>query len=259
MIKLSVVIITFNEEKNIVRCLDSVKEVADEIIVVDSFSTDKTGEICTEKGARFVRHPWPGYGAQKNYGNSLASNDWILSLDADEALSLKLGESIARVKENPAYRAYAMNRLTNYCGHWIRHCGWYPDTKIRLFDRRSARWDLELVHENLLIDEGTASGFLQGDLLHYSFLSREDHLRQVEHYSGLVARQFFEKGRKAGLLKIWFSGPARFIRDYFFRLGFLDGTAGFSVCSLSARAAFLKYRKLRKLHHERKNHPLYHS
>lgn len=246
--KISVVIITYNEERNILRCLDSVAEIADEVIVVDSFSTDRTEAICREKGARFVRNPWPGYGAQKNFGNQLAGNDWILSLDADETISLDLRSSIVGIKDNPGAEAYSMNRMTNYCGHWIRHCGWYPDAKIRLFDKRKVSWDLELVHEDLVMDKDIHIDHLKGDILHYSFYTREDHLRQVENYSTLVSRQFYEKGRKASWLKMTISGPVRFIRDYFFRLGFLDGSAGYTVCLLSARAARLKYAKLRKLY-----------
>ncbi|MHC1706555.1 MAG: glycosyltransferase family 2 protein [Bacteroidales bacterium] len=246
--KISVVIITFNEERNILRCIDSVTEIADEIIVIDSFSTDKTESICLEKGARFIKNPWPGYGAQKNFGNQQAVHDYILSLDADEALSLNLRTSIVALKDQqPQADAYAMNRLTNYCGHWIRHCGWYPDRKIRLFDRRKVKWNLELVHEDLEMEKNTTVGFLKGDLLHYSFYTSDDHLRQVDNYSTLVARQFFEKGKKASWLKMIISGPVRFVRDYFFRLGFLDGKAGFTVCRLSAKAARLKYSKLRKL------------
>ncbi len=252
--KISVVIITFNEERNILRCLDSVAEIADEIIVVDSFSTDKTEAICLEKGARFIRNPWPGYGAQKNFGNNKATYDWILSLDADEALSLDLRTSIVELKkEEPSADAWSMNRLTNYCGSWIRHCGWYPDVKIRLFNRKKGKWNLEKVHESLEMEWNTAKGHLSGDLLHYSFYSREDHLRQVEHYSTLVAHQFYEKGKKAGWFKMIASGSLRFIRDYFFRLGFLDGKAGWTVCRLSAKAAYLKYVKLRRLYQHAQN------
>lgn len=247
MIPLSAVIITYNEERNIGRCLDSLAGIVDEIIVVDSFSTDATEAICREKEVKFVKQQWPGYGAQKNAGNKLASHDYILSLDADEVLSVNLKKSILACRETEMQTAYAMNRLTNYCGHWIRHCGWYPDRKIRLFDRRKVQWNLELVHEELLMETGSSVGFLEGDLLHFSFHTKEDHLKQVEHYSSLVARQFFEKGKQASLIKMAISGPVRFLRDYFFRLGFLDGWAGYTVCRLSARAARLKYYKLRQL------------
>ncbi len=244
---LSVVIITLNEEKNIGRCLDSVKAVADEMVVVDSFSSDRTEEICKEKGVVFHQNKWPGYGAQKNLGHSLARHDFIFSIDADETLSEELTSSLLHWKEYPGHDAYAMNRMTNYCGHWIRHCGWYPDTKVRLFDKRKVRWDLELVHEELIMEPGSTTGFLRGDLLHYSFHTVEDHLRQVEKYSSLVAKQFFERGKKAGWMKMMLSGVVRFLRDYFFRLGILDGRAGFTVCRYSAKAAYLKYKKLRDL------------
>ncbi|MCX6272808.1 MAG: glycosyltransferase family 2 protein [Bacteroidetes bacterium] len=246
VVKLSVVIITFNEERNILRCLDSLEGVADEIIVVDSFSTDKTQEYCLFKGACFVQHIWPGYGAQKNYGNDLASNDWILSIDADEALSVELKKAILDFKAHPTHEAWSVNRLTSYRGHWIRHCGWYPDRKIRLFDRRKARWDLELVHENLKLDPGTGIGHLKGNMLHYSYHTREDQLRQMESFTSLAARQYFKRGKKAGWLKAAFSGPVRFIRDYLVKGGILDGYWGFVVCWYSARTACLKYNKLRK-------------
>lgn len=249
MLQISAVIITLNEEKNISRCLTSLEGIVDEVVVVDSGSTDGTEIICREHGVRFLHHDWEGYGAQKNFGNDQAGFDWILSLDADEALSESLRQSILQMKHEPRGSAFSMNRLTNYCGHWIHHCGWYPDRKTRLFNRRNARWNLELVHEDLVLALGTTTGFLQGDLLHYSFYSREEHLRQIEKYSSLVARQFFEKGKQAGWMKMMVSGPARFLRDYLFRLGFLDGGAGFTVCRLSAWAAYLKYKKLRQLHH----------
>ena len=152
MLKLSVVIITLNEEKNIERCLQSVKDIADEIIVVDSYSDDRTEEICSEFGVKFIQQKFKGYVDQKNDGNALASHDYILSLDADEALSEELAASISQVKENWQFDAYAMNRLTSYCGKWIRHSGWYPDRKSRLFDRRKARWTGHLVHERVEVE-----------------------------------------------------------------------------------------------------------
>lgn len=139
-IKLSAVIITYNEEDNIERCLESLEKTADEILVVDSFSSDRTAEICKSKGVEFIQHSFEGHIEQKNYALSRASNDYVLSLDADEALSDKLIQSIRAAKQNWSTNGYSVNRLTNYCGKWIRHCGWYPDKKIRLWDKRKGTW-----------------------------------------------------------------------------------------------------------------------
>ena len=248
MVPLSAVIITYNEERNIRPCLESLKGVVDEVIVVDSFSTDRTEAICKELGATFISHAWPGYGAQKNYGNELASSQWILSIDADEVLSEPLKKAILAFRENPFADACSMNRLTSYCGNWIRHCGWYPDRKIRVFNKAKASWNLEKVHEELIFQPGVKTGHLEGDLLHYSYHTREDHLKQIENYSSLAARQYFEKGKKVGWLKLWVSGPVRFVRDYLLKLGFLDGYPGLLVCWYSARTTRLKYQKLRSLY-----------
>jgi len=248
MIKLSVVIITFNEEQNIGRCLDSVKEVADEIVVLDSFSTDRTREICEEHNVRFFTHKFDGHIQQKNRAITHASNPYILSLDADEVLSETLKASIIQVKQNPDADGYTFNRLTNYCGTWIHHCGWYPDRKLRLFDARKGRWAGFNPHDKYEMEEGSVIKHLQGDLLHYSYHSIEQHHLQVEKFTTIVAGSDFKAGKKAPLLKVWFSPVVKFVRDYFFLLGFLDGKAGFTVCRISAGATFKKYKKLRKLY-----------
>lgn len=247
---LSVVIITFNEEKNIARCIGSVKEVADEILVVDSFSADRTGEICRSMGARFVQHAWENYSSQKNFANSIAQYDHILSIDADEALSEQLKQSILKVRENWGHDGYEMNRLTNYCGKWIRHGSWYPDRKLRLFDRRKARWNGE-IHE--ILDLKGSIGFMKGDLLHYSYYTLSDHIRQANHFTDLTAREAFSRGKRAGVPKLLISPCIKFIRDYIFLLGFLDGYHGFLVCRVSAWATFLKYAKLRQLQKMKKS------
>lgn len=245
---LSVVIITFNEERNIARCIGSVKEVADEVLVVDSHSTDRTEEICLSLGARFVKNDWAGYSAQKNFANALAKHDLILSIDADEALSDDLRKSILKVKEKQDHDGYTMNRLTNYCGAWIRHGSWYPDRKLRLFDRRKGSWQ-GAIHESIRLEGST--GFLKGDLLHYSYYSVSDHVRQANHFTDLTAREAFERGKNAGTLKLLFSPCIKFLRDYIFLRGFLDGYPGFLVCRISAWATFLKYAKLRQLHKDK--------
>lgn len=248
MIKLSVVIITFNEEKNIGRCLDSVIELADDIVVVDSYSTDKTEEICRSKGVRFFKHPFEGYIESKNYANTKAKHPYILSLDADEALSDELKRSIVAVKKSWNFDGYSMNRLANYCGKWIRHGGWYPDRKLRLFDRRKGKWDGLLVHETYQLDEKTDLGFLKGDLLHYTYYSIDEHINQANHFSSLSAKEYYLQGKKSGYLKVFLSPVIKFLRDYFFRLGFLDGYYGFVIAKINAHTTFLKYSKLRMLY-----------
>ena len=254
MPKLSAVIITLNEERNIGRCIDSVAGVADDILVVDSGSTDRTESICKEKGVRFYFHAWEGYLEQKNYANSLAEFPHILSIDADEALSDPLRESILSVKENMQADSYAMNRLTNYCGKWIRHCGWYPDTKVRLFHRDKFAWGGERIHEVLYKkDPEATTGHLRGNLLHYSYYSISQHIAQANHFTDLTALTAVEKGKKAGMFKILFSPAFKFFRDYVLKMGFLDGYYGYIVCRISAQATFMKYSKIRQIRREKTN------
>jgi len=244
--KLSVVIITFNEEKNIGRCIDSVLEIADDIVVVDSFSTDRTQEICQEKGVRFFQNKWGGYSDQKNYANSLALYDWIFSIDADEALSKELKKSISETKQGPYAPILRICRITNYCGKWIQHGGWYPDVKVRFFDRRQTYWE-GLIHERLCIQDESAIPVLKGDCYHYSYYSLEGHWAQALHFSELAASALFDRNKKAGLLKLWFSPLVKFIRMYLIRLGLLDGKEGFTIARISSYAVFYKYTRLRQL------------
>jgi glycosyltransferase involved in cell wall biosynthesis len=244
---LSVVIITLNEETNIARCIESVRDVADEILVMDSYSTDRTEDICREMGARFLQNRWEGYSKQKNYANSMAQYDHILSIDADEALSDALRIAILNLKENWKYDGYFMNRMTNYCGKWIRHGSWYPDRKLRLFDRTKGTWK-GVIHENFELEDNSNIGFIWGDLLHFSFFTIAEHVNQANHFTDITAEQSYLKGKRAGILKIFFSPILKFIRDYFFLGGFLDGYYGFIVAQISANATFLKYIKLRQLH-----------
>jgi glycosyltransferase involved in cell wall biosynthesis len=247
MVRLSVVIITLNEQHNIGRCLSSVSKVADEIVVVDSGSTDGTEKICADAGAKFIYHPFEGHIEQKNFALSQAGSDYILALDADEALSEKLISSILEVKINWEKDCYQFNRLTNYCGKWIRHGSWYPDKKFRLFRRTKSRWGGQNPHDHLVMDSDATTGYLTGDLLHYSYYSIADHINQVNIFSTIGAQSAFDAGRKAGILLILFSPVFKFIRDYFLLLGFLDGYYGFIICRISAHATFLKYAKLREL------------
>ena len=256
MVPVSAVIITFNEEKNIARCLQSLQGVADEILVIDSLSTDRTGDICLEMGARFISNEWPGYAGQKNFGNEKASHDLILSIDADEALSDELRNSILQAKNKPEADAWEMNRITNYCGSWIRHGSWYPDRKLRLFNRNKGQWGGGIIHEMVEMQEASHVQRLKGDLLHYSYHSISDHIKQANHFTDLTAETAFKAGKKAGLLKICFSPCYKFIRDYIFLGGFLDGFAGYTVCRISAQATFMKYVKLRQLVRDARNKPI---
>lgn len=239
-IEISAVIITHNEEKNIERCIQSLNGIADEILIVDSFSTDKTIEIAKKYNIKIVQHVWQGYSEQKNYANNEAKFDWILSLDADEALSETLKKSILEIKKNNTSDAYYMNRLTNYCGHWIKYGDWYPDTKMRLWNKKRGLWH-GLIHENVLMQANTTSSSLQGDILHYSFYSITEHLLQINRYTELMARENILKNKKSTLPKIIFSPIIKFIKAYIIKLGFLDSYAGFQVAIMSSFATFIKY------------------
>jgi glycosyltransferase involved in cell wall biosynthesis len=249
---LAVVVITLNEERNIGRCLASVKEVADEIIVLDAFSTDKTEEICKAYGATFVQRTWEGYAASKNYLNSLVSCDYILSLDADEAASPELLEELKAAKKAGLHGTYNVNRLTNYCGKWIYHSGWFPDIKPRLFPKEGSYWSGEYVHEVLITPPSEEQTF-KGVLEHYSYYSYTDHRQRADKYSVLTAQKFFAAGKKTGILKPYISAVGRFIAMYFLKKGFLDGRMGFKIAQISAQSNVLKYKELIRLHRENKH------
>jgi glycosyltransferase involved in cell wall biosynthesis len=242
--KISAVIITHNEERNIERCLKSVMKVADEIIVVDSNSTDKTEEICKTFGVNFVFQKWLGYGEQKNFANSLAKYEYILSLDADEVLSEKLQSSILETKQNFTADAYNFNRLTFFYGKPVKHCGWYPDRKIRLFNKQKAHWEGN-VHETLIFPESFYVKFLAGDLLHYTTDNLFSQIEKINKYSDSYAISAVAKGKKANLLKLISKPKYKFFHVYFIKLGFLDGWNGFLISCLSALDAFFRLCKMR--------------
>ena len=247
MQKLSVAIITFNEEKNIKRCLESVQEVADEIVVVDSFSKDKTREICEQYGVRFIQNPFGGHVEQKNFAAAQCSHDLVLSLDADESLSPRLKQSIMTVKANQAVDGYTFNRATYFCGQHIKHCGWYPDPSLRLWNRSKGKWAGNNPHDKYYMNQGTTVAHLEGDLLHYSYYTIEEHVTQLNKFSSISAKSKFLKGKKSSVLKITVYPAWRFFRDYFIKLGFLDGYYGFVICVNSAHEVFQKYIKLHDL------------
>jgi len=247
MIKLSVVIITFNEERNIIRCLDSVKDVADEIVVVDSFSTDKTKAICESRKVKFIEHKFEGHIEQKNFAMKQAANDYILSLDADEALSDELKTSLEEVKNNWTDDGYTFNRFTNYCGKWIRHSGWYPDVKLRLWDRRKGKWEGVNPHDKCVLEPGTTIKHLKGDLLHYSYYTIEEHILQANKFSTIAAEQLVKRKKRVPFIKVLINPFFKFLRNYFLKAGFLDGYYGFIICTITAHETFQKYAKAWRL------------
>lgn len=252
MNQLTAVIITYNEERNIARCLQSIHTIADEVVVVDSLSTDRTQEICGQFGVRFVSHPWEGYAPQKNYAHTLASHDLILSMDADEALSEELIASIAEVKKQDVeHKVFSMNRLMNYCGTWIHHGGWYPETKIRIFDRRYAEWENLKVHEVLKYPADFEVVHLKGDILHYSYYTVEEHQRQFDKFATLWAEGAYERGKKVTMAGAYLHAFWRFVRDYIFKAGFLDGRYGWIIAKINAGNVLQKYKKTIALYKEK--------
>lgn len=246
-VKLSVVIISFNEERDIERCLKSVVPVADEIVVVDSYSTDRTEEICRKYQVKFIQHPFEGHIEQKNWAITQASFPHILSLDSDEALDETLAGSILAAKSDWQGDGYTMNRLTNYCGKWIRHCGWYPDRKLRLWDSRKGGWAGINPHDRYDMQPGSATHHLTGDILHYSYYSIGEHVQQTNYFTDLSAHAYLAKGKRGYLIKILFNPIISFFKSYILKLGVLDGYYGFVISMLAGQSTFLKYIKLRQL------------
>jgi glycosyltransferase involved in cell wall biosynthesis len=257
---LSAIVITHNETNNILDCLASVG-FADQIIVVDNGSTDNTVELVKSVGAQVLHTTdWPGFGVQKNRALDMATCDWVFSIDADERVTPELEEQIkaainfevvADIKMNSktdhfrnkyigSHDAYAMPRLTQFCGQWIRHCGWTPDHVLRLFKRGSARFSNDLVHERLVQSQGTC-GKLTTPMLHFSYPTPASYWRKLDQYSQTWAKQRYLEGKKASMVRAAMSGVVAFIKTYFFRLGFLDGALGFAVCAMQAQSAFGKY------------------
>jgi glycosyltransferase involved in cell wall biosynthesis len=243
-VKISVTIITFNEEKNIARCIESVQGIADEIIVVDSFSTDRTKEICLSYGVKFFENSFKGMIDQKSYALQLATHNYILALDADESLSDELRHSVIAIKKNWQADGYIFNRLTNYRGQWIKHSGWYPDRKLRLFDKRKAVWGGQNPHDRVIPISEAKILKAKGDIIHYFCYNLEQHINQINRYTEIAKNEMKARGKKTSILAIVVKPPFRFFRTYFIKLGFLDGFNGFLIAGLSAYTVFLKYAKL---------------
>lgn len=243
--KISATIVALNEERNIARAVRSLA-CADEVVVVDSGSSDRTRELAAGLGARVVEEPWRGYAAQKNFAAACAAHDWILSLDADEEVGPELNAEIVKLKnEGPRADGYSFPRMARYLGKWIRHSGWYPDRKVRLYRRDRARWVGDYVHESVRVDGTSAE--LHGDLLHYTCDSLGEHLRTLDRYTTLAAQELHARGRSAGLLQLTVSPAWTFVRSYVLQRGFLDGAEGFTIARMAALYTFRKYSKARQV------------
>ena len=248
MVQLSAVIITYNEEACIERCIRSVKEVADEILVLDSFSTDRTAEICRSMGVRFEQHVFDGYIEQKNRAWEMAGGAFVLSLDADEALSEALLLSIQEEKKNGfPNHAYTMNRMTAIGEKWIRHGSWYPDRKLRLARKTFAQWGGVNPHDKLILKNDVKTAHLAGDILHYSFANMQAFQQQGERFSSIAAKALLKNGKKSSFIKIYISPAVAFLKSYLFKRGFLDGKEGYLIAIEIARQTKMKYVKLREV------------
>jgi glycosyltransferase involved in cell wall biosynthesis len=242
---LSATIITHNERANIARAIRSLS-CADEIVVIDADSTDGTREIAAGLGARVITHPWEGFAAQKNFSTAQARNNWILSLDADEELDKWAQGSIEHWKASePSAAGYQFVRRAQYLGRWILHSGWYPDYKLRLFDRRRGSWQGAFVHESVVVEGPVET--MPGEILHYTCNSLEEHRQRIEFYTDLAAKEMFERGERTGVLRRTLGPPWVFLNSYLLRLGMLDGIPGYLIAKMAARYVRRKYAKLEEM------------
>ena len=245
---ISAVIIAYNEERNLEAALASLKGVVSEIVVVDSFSTDATFRIAKKHTARVVQRRWTNYADQKNYANGLAAGPWILSLDADERLSPELREELLALRSSfkePDCAGFSMPRRVFYLGRWIRHSGWYPDRRVRLFRKEAARWEGDYVHESLIVAGRIER--LKGDVHHFSYHDIADHLDRINKFSGLGAQKLYARRKRCRAVHLIVLPPARFLKSYFLKAGFLDGFPGLVISVLNGYAAFARYAKLREI------------
>jgi glycosyltransferase involved in cell wall biosynthesis len=242
--KITATIITLNEAENIIEAIESV-EWADEILVVDSESTDATRELAERCGARVLVNPWPGFAKQKQFAADSASNDWILSLDADERVSPELKSSLDELRAKGEFQladGYRVARRAFYLGRWIRGGGWYPDYQLRFFNRRRGDWGDRIIHESVVMNEGSRVETLRGDLLHYSMSDPSHHRRMIdERYAPLGAAQMHREGKRTSQVQIAVAGPLAFVRSFILKGGFRDGQAGFTIARLAAHHASLKH------------------
>ncbi len=246
--EISAVVITYNEEKNLEAALGSLRGIVSEVVVVDSFSTDATFRIAKKHTPRVVQRTWTNYADQKNYANGLAAGPWILSLDADERLSPGLREELLALKaafKEPGCAGFSMPRRVFYLGRWIRHSGWYPDRRVRLFRKEAARWEGDYVHESLIVAGRIER--LKGDVYHLSYRDIADHLERINKFSSLGAQKLYAKKKKCRAAHLIFLPPARFVKSYFLKRGFLDGFPGLVISVLNGYAVFARYAKLREI------------
>lgn len=252
--KITATIITFNEESNIQAACASVAW-ADEIVVIDSESTDQTVSLATAAGAHVISNPWPGFSTQKQLAVDQANNEWVFSLDADERVSDELRTSIVGLKsqsESNLADGYLIARRTFYQGKWIRGGGWYPDRQLRLFKKTAGHWKPRHIHESVEMKPGSRVATLNGDLLHYTAPDASYHHRMIgERYAPLAARQMFEEGRRTSVGKLTTAAPSAFIRSFILKGGFRDGLAGFSIASFAAHHAFLKHLMLLEMQNKK--------
>lgn len=243
---ITAVIITKNEEEHISNCINSLNGLVDEVIVVDSGSTDRTVEHAESLGARVFVKDWEGYGSNKNYGAERATKPWILSIDADEVVDQALKNAILN-KELKSGELYLINNITNYCGRWIRYTEWRPAYKFRLYQHSNTKWDSRKVHEGLKHVVEPKLIKLDGAMLHYSYTDYEEHVNKIENYAQLAAEQWYEENYSPGLLKRIFAPSVRFIKSYVFNLGFLEGAIGFRISRTMAMHVRRKIQYLDKL------------
>ena len=248
MIKLSVVVITFNEAENIGRCLDSVQKVADDILVVDSFSTDATVEIAREKGARVLQNPWEDYHKQRGFAVQHAQYDHVLALDADEFLSEALTEAIENVKADWWHEGYLIHRLNKIGDTWVRYTSWFPDRTLRLFDRRKVTFETLRGHDLVAVAPGGTTGYIRAALMHHSNYNLHDRSHRLNQQSTEAARYYFERGKKGAWLRILLKPLGRFFVEFVLRRGFLGGFYGFAISVTAAHYVFLREIKLKEMH-----------
>lgn len=252
---ISVVIISRNEAHIIANTLQSLQAVSNDIVVVDSGSTDDTVSICRQYGATVIEIGWGGYGINKNMGINAAKHDWILSLDADEAIDEELQQSLLQLEPKNDKEVFDLRFKNFFCGKWIRYGEWGFDWHIRLFNRKQVSWNNAAVHETLLFPKGVKVTRLTGHVLHYTVQNRQEYDAKTDHYARMNAKKYFAAGKKAGIVKQVFSPAFAFVQHYIFRLGFLDGAEGLIIATTTARYTYLKYKYLGELHRQSANKP----
>lgn len=250
--KISAAIITFNEAHRLARGLDSLIGVVDEIVIVDSHSTDGTQELAksyeSQIPLKLIERPFEGHIEQKNFAIAQCTHDYILSIDGDEALNSEMREEILKFKTSPTQVDGVMfRRLTNYNGFWVRHCGWYPDWKLRLFHKNKANWTGKNPHDIITMNSGSSIQKFDGEILHYSYFSVSDHVSQTNKFTTIAAKAAYDDGKRSGPIAPFFRGLLKFLRDYFLKLGFLDGRYGLTICVINSLYVFLKYTKIYEL------------